>query len=393
MSLRKRGGIWWVDVVAPNGERIRRTTGTANKALAQELHDQLKAKLWRIAHLGDKPRRTWDEAVVRWLKEQSHKTTAKEDVTKLRWLDQFLGGKELSTITRPVIDRITDAKLAQGHSNATVNRTLEVLRQPLEDGTVTISRALSSTTFPCSFMLIVALNPCPCGYRNDPRRDCHCSVPQIERYMAKISGPLLDRIDIQIEVPAVPFRELSASTPGTSSADMRSQVVAARAIQGLGMGTVMPLSQTIIGDIIPPRQRGKYQGLMGAVFGVTSVAGPLAGGVITDHPGVVPARQRRHVSRPSDELGAVVHPDRQPAGDVVLEMRRLAARRLGDRLDVVRPAPTRLENEPPDFAAADVQDLGPTVRKLAGLVRRLKGLVLRRLHDALLVRVSGKLTY
>lgn len=110
-------------------------------------------------------------------------------------------------------------------------RTLEVLRQPMEDGTVTISRALSSTTFPASFMLIAALNPCPCGYRNDPRRECHCSVPQIERYMAKISGPLLDRIDIHIEVPAVPFKELSSSTPGTSSELMREQVVQARAIE------------------------------------------------------------------------------------------------------------------------------------------------------------------
>jgi magnesium chelatase family protein len=80
-------------------------------------------------------------------------------------------------------------------------------------------------------MLIAALNPCPCGYRNDPRRDCHCSLPQFERYMSKISGPLLDRIDIHIEVPAVPFRELSAASPGTSSADMRSKVEAARAIQ------------------------------------------------------------------------------------------------------------------------------------------------------------------
>ena len=97
-------------------------------------------------------------------------------------------------------------------------RTLEVLRQPLEDGTVTISRALNSTTFPANFMLIAALNPCPCGYRGDPRRNCHCTPPQIERYMSKISGPLLDRIDIHIEVPAVPFRELSGGQPGTSSA-------------------------------------------------------------------------------------------------------------------------------------------------------------------------------
>ena len=88
-------------------------------------------------------------------------------------------------------------------------RTLEVLRQPLEDGHVTISRALNSTTFPANFVLIASLNPCPCGYRNDPRRECHCTVPQIERYMAKISGPLLDRIDLHIEVPAVPFKELS----------------------------------------------------------------------------------------------------------------------------------------------------------------------------------------
>jgi len=107
-------------------------------------------------------------------------------------------------------------------------RTLEVLRQPLEDGTVTIARALSSTTFPANFMLVVALNPCPCGYRNDPLRECHCTVPQIERYMSKISGPLLDRIDIHIEVPAVPFRELSGGAAGTSSAEMRAQVVAAR---------------------------------------------------------------------------------------------------------------------------------------------------------------------
>jgi magnesium chelatase family protein len=110
-------------------------------------------------------------------------------------------------------------------------RTLEVLRQPLEDGTVTISRALNSTTFPAEFMLVAALNPCPCGFRNDPRRDCHCTVPQIEKYMAKISGPLLDRIDIHIEVPAVPFKELSAERSGTSSSQMREQVMAARELQ------------------------------------------------------------------------------------------------------------------------------------------------------------------
>ncbi len=107
-------------------------------------------------------------------------------------------------------------------------RTLEVLRQPLEDGVVTISRALTSTTFPAEFMLVAALNPCPCGFRTDPRRDCHCTTQQIEKYVGKISGPLLDRIDIHIEVPAVPFKELASHQPGTSSGEMREHVVRAR---------------------------------------------------------------------------------------------------------------------------------------------------------------------
>jgi integrase len=128
MSLRKRGGIWWVDVVAPSGERIRRTTGTANKALAQEFHDRVKSELWRIAKLGEKPQRMWNDAVVRWLKEKSHKATIKGDVNLLRWLDPFLGGKELATITRATIELITEEKLAQGCSNGTVNRTLGLAR-------------------------------------------------------------------------------------------------------------------------------------------------------------------------------------------------------------------------------------------------------------------------
>jgi magnesium chelatase family protein len=114
--------------------------------------------------------------------------------------------------------------------------TLEVLRQPLEDGTVAISRALRATEFPADFMLIASLNPCPCGYRNDPRRECHCSVPQVERYMAKISGPLLDRIDIHIEVAAVPFKELSSGPRGTDSQTMRAQVCRARERQSRRFG-------------------------------------------------------------------------------------------------------------------------------------------------------------
>jgi magnesium chelatase family protein len=116
-------------------------------------------------------------------------------------------------------------------------RSLESLRQPLEEGRVTISRALMSTTFPASFVLVAAMNPCPCGYLGDAKRPCKCTPMQIERYMSRVSGPLLDRIDMHIEVPAVPFHELSASADGTSSAVMRQQVERARAVQQQRFGT------------------------------------------------------------------------------------------------------------------------------------------------------------
>lgn len=128
MSLRKRGSVWWIDFVTPNGERIRRTTETANKALAQELHDKLKADTWRTDKLGDRPRRLWNEAVVRWLKEQSHKASIEADKVHLRWLHRHLDGRYLDAITRNLIDQVTESKRSEGVSNATVNRVLEVLR-------------------------------------------------------------------------------------------------------------------------------------------------------------------------------------------------------------------------------------------------------------------------
>lgn len=110
--------------------------------------------------------------------------------------------------------------------------TLEVLRQPLEDGHVVISRAAGSMKFPSAFMLVAAMNPCPCGYANDPRRECRCSPEAVRRYRQRISGPLLDRIDLHVEVPAVEFRELNGqSPPGEPSAVIRQRVLAARAIQ------------------------------------------------------------------------------------------------------------------------------------------------------------------
>src|SRR5262249_40360997 len=107
---------------------------------------------------------------------------------------------------------------------------LEVLRQPLEDQRVTISRAAMSLTFPASFMLAAAMNPCPCGFWNDPTRECRCSPLQIQRYVGRISGPLLDRIDIHIDVPAVRFRELIGDMPhdAEASAAIRQRVINAR---------------------------------------------------------------------------------------------------------------------------------------------------------------------
>jgi magnesium chelatase family protein len=108
---------------------------------------------------------------------------------------------------------------------------LEVMRQPLEDGCVTIARAALSVNFPSRFMLAAAMNPCPCGFFGDPTRNCTCSPPQIQRYVAKISGPLLDRIDIHIEVPAVKYKELRGSEEVESSERVRERVVRARALQ------------------------------------------------------------------------------------------------------------------------------------------------------------------
>jgi len=108
---------------------------------------------------------------------------------------------------------------------------LEVMRQPLEDRCITISRAKYSVQYPCSFMFVASMNPCPCGYYGDPTHSCACTPGQIQRYMNKISGPLLDRIDIHCEIQAVPFAQLSQMAPGESSETIRARVIAARKMQ------------------------------------------------------------------------------------------------------------------------------------------------------------------
>ena len=109
--------------------------------------------------------------------------------------------------------------------------TLEVLRQPLEDRKITISRAKYTVEYPCSFMFVASMNPCPCGYYGDPTHHCVCTPGQIQRYMNKISGPLLDRIDIHCEIQAVPFAQLSQMQPGEPSSVIRERVIKARQIQ------------------------------------------------------------------------------------------------------------------------------------------------------------------
>ncbi len=131
---------------------------------------------------------------------------------------------------------------------------LESLRQVMEDGAVTIARAHSSVRFPADFLLVAAMNPCPCGYYTDTRKPCKCSAPQIDRYLARISGPLLERIDIHLEVPAVPIVALREQKSGTDSATLREQVLGAVSIQRDRFG---PDSTTTNGRM-NPRQLRKF---------------------------------------------------------------------------------------------------------------------------------------
>lgn len=129
MSLYKRSGspYWWVKL-SHNGRRVQQSSGTTDRAKAQEYHDKLKASLWDQERLGIKPVHSWKEAAVRWLRESTHKASRDLDVMHLQWLDKFLGGLSLTEINRDVVDRITQARLADGVSNASVNRLLQCVR-------------------------------------------------------------------------------------------------------------------------------------------------------------------------------------------------------------------------------------------------------------------------
>jgi magnesium chelatase family protein len=117
---------------------------------------------------------------------------------------------------------------------------LEVMRQPLEEGRVTIARAARAAVFPARFVLTAAMNPCPCGFRGEERRVCRCTPADIARYNGRVSGPLRDRIDLIVEVPAVPISAIADAEPGEASAVVRARVIAARGIQHARYGSAGP---------------------------------------------------------------------------------------------------------------------------------------------------------
>lgn len=130
-------------------------------------------------------------------------------------------------------------------------KNLETLRQPLEDKVITISRAAGSLTFPANFVLVGALNPCPCGYYGDPRKECTCSMNMVQRYQQRISGPLMDRVDIHIGLARVPFQELSALESGESSNTIRERVEAARKRQADRFSELDRASMLVNSDMGP----------------------------------------------------------------------------------------------------------------------------------------------
>ncbi len=127
MALFKRGKLWWIDFTTPGGERIRRSAQTEDRAQAKELHDKLKAEAWRVQRLGDKPRRTWDEAALRWLNETEHKASHLQDVKQVAWLQQFFRGRYLIEITRDRISEVAEIKRKES-SGSTANRYLAMVR-------------------------------------------------------------------------------------------------------------------------------------------------------------------------------------------------------------------------------------------------------------------------
>ena len=303
MALRRRGGIWWIDFYCPNGQRVRRSTGTADKNLAQELHDRLKAESWRIDKLGERTRRTWNEAVVRWLKESGHKATLETDKAHLRWLDRYLGGKYLDEISRALVDRITDARLAEGVSNATVNRTLEVLRAILRKCVHEwewLDRA------PRVRML-----------KEPTRRVRFLTREEADRLLAELPAHLADMAAFSL---ATGLRRANVTGLEWTQVDLERRLAWVHPDQAKARKAIaVPLNAEAV--VIIRRQTGKHPTRVFSYQGRADSSG--------QHEGVVRgARARRHhrlsLARPSAHLGKLARAERNAAA------RAPGAGRLGE---------------------------------------------------------------
>ncbi|BBE52212.1 Putative prophage phiRv2 integrase [Ferriphaselus amnicola] len=183
MSLKKRGNTWYIDFVAPSGERVRCSAGTTDKIQAQELHDKLKAESWRVDKLGEKPRRTWDDAAYKWLTETDYKRTHKQDVSQVRWLQQHFRGKYLDELTRDVIAKVGELKKRKT-SPATANRLLALIRAILR-------RAALDWEWIDKAPLIRL-------YREPKRRVRYLTPPQAQKLISELPTHLADMVSFSL---------------------------------------------------------------------------------------------------------------------------------------------------------------------------------------------------
>lgn len=183
MSLKKRGNTWYIDFVAPSGERVRCSAGTTDKIQAQELHDKLKAESWRVDKLGEKPRRTWDDAAYKWLTETDYKRTHKQDVSQVRWLQQHFRGMYLDELTRDVITKVGELKKRKT-SPATANRLLALIRAILR-------RAALDWEW-------IDKAPVIRLYREPKRRVRYLTPPQAQKLISELPTHLADMVSFSL---------------------------------------------------------------------------------------------------------------------------------------------------------------------------------------------------
>jgi integrase len=239
MSLYKRGNTWWIDFTTPGGQRLRRSAGTGSRTQAQELHDKLKAEAWRIERLGEKPKRTWDEAAYKWLTETEHKRSHMQDVKQAAWLQQFFRGRFLSELTREFIAEVAAIKL-KDTTPATANRYLAMIRAILRRAALEwewIDRAP-----------LIRLYPEP------KRRVRWISPEQVRTLLAELPEHLADMVKFSL---ATGLRQQNVVKLEWSQVDLKREVAWIYADQAKGGRDIhVSLNATAI-DVLT-RQTGKH---------------------------------------------------------------------------------------------------------------------------------------